>query len=92
MEIAKNEQGESFTSDEKKKIERDIREIAGITDEDEPVFLDFESIKVINHGKYLIDLPKLFDLKKPRVYTLEDGKYIIDLNVLMKQNKDKDKD
>ncbi|MCX8158726.1 MAG: Zn-ribbon domain-containing protein [Candidatus Pacearchaeota archaeon] len=86
-EIAENEREENFTKEEKEKMEKDIREIVGITNEEKPVFLDFESIKVIRHGKYLIDLPKLFDLKKPRVYSLEDGKYIIDLNVLMKPSK-----
>ncbi|MBX4212484.1 Zn-ribbon domain-containing protein [Candidatus Pacearchaeota archaeon] len=64
---------------EKKQIEEDVRDIAGIKDEDAPVFLDFESVKVIKSGTYLLDLPKLFSMNKPRVYQLEDGKYIVDL-------------
>ena len=67
-----------LTTVEKKQIEKDIREIAGIEDEETPVFLDFESIKVVKPGKYLIDLTKLFS-GKPQVYQLEDGKYIVDL-------------
>jgi predicted nucleic acid-binding Zn-ribbon protein len=69
---------------EKNKIEEDIREIAGITDEEAPVFLDFESITVVKSGKYLVDLSKLFEKDKPRVYKLEDGKYIIDLRLKTK--------
>ncbi len=65
---------------EKKQIERDVRDIAGIEDEEQPVFLDFESVKIIKPGKYVIDLTKLFDKEKPRVYKLEDGKYIVDLS------------
>lgn len=65
---------------EKKQMEEDVREIAGIEDEESPVFLDFESVKVLQPGKYAIDLPKLFEKNKPRVYKLEDGKYIIDLS------------
>lgn len=68
-----------LTEKEKKKIENDVREIAGLEDEETPIFLDFESIKVIRHGKYLIDLTKLFS-NTPKIYHLEDGKYIIDLS------------
>ena len=64
---------------EKKQIEKDVREIAGITDEEAPVFLDFESIKIIKPGKYLLDLAKLFETDKPKLYQIEDGKYILDL-------------
>ncbi len=62
---------------EKERIEEDVREITGLTNEETPVFLDFESVKVIREGKYLIDLGKLFS-QKPQVYQLEDGKYIVD--------------
>ena len=68
-----------LNSDEKEKIEQDVREIAGIKDEETPVFLDFESVKIVKEGKYLIDLSKLFS-GKPRVYQLEDGKYIVDIS------------
>lgn len=65
---------------EKEQIEEDVREIAGLTDEEKPIFLDFESIKIVKPGKYLLDLQKLFSRDKPQVYQLEDGKYIVDLN------------
>src|SRR3989344_3946342 len=65
---------------EKKQIEKDVRDIVGINDEEVPVFLDFESVKVIKSGKYVVDLGNLFAVNKPRVYKLEDGKYIIDLS------------
>lgn len=72
-----------LSNDEKDQIEKDVREIAGL-DEDSttPVFLDFESVKVLKPGKYLLDLPKLFTRSQPRVYQLEDGKYIVDLAAL----------
>ena len=69
-----------LSSSEKKQIEEDVREIAGITDEEKPIFLDFESIKILKPGKYLLDLSKLFAMDKPRIYQLEDGKYIVDLS------------
>ena len=70
---------DNLTDDEKKQMEEDVREIVGLDDEETPVFLDFESVKVIKPGKYFLDLPKLFSMDKPRVYQLEDGKYIVDL-------------
>jgi predicted nucleic acid-binding Zn-ribbon protein len=65
---------------EKKQIEEDVRDIVGVKDEETPIFLDFESIKIIKPGKYLLDIAKLFEIGKPRVYQLEDGKYIVDLS------------
>ena len=70
----------SLGSAEKQQIEKDIREISGFEDEEVPVFLDFESVKVMKPGKYVVDVGKLFSTDKPRVYKLEDGKYIIDLS------------
>ena len=77
-----------LTEPEKEKIEEDVREIAGIKDEETPVFLDFESVRVIKPGKYVIDIVKLFDKNKPQVYKLEDGKYFIDLANMGKPKRD----
>jgi predicted nucleic acid-binding Zn-ribbon protein len=68
-----------LSSSEKKQIEEDVRDIAGIKDMDAPVVLDFESVKVTRPGKYILDLPKLLSGYRPLVYKLEDGKYVIDL-------------
>jgi len=73
-----------LSSKEKHQVEEDVREIAGVTDSETPIFLDFESVKVIKPGKYLLDLQKLFSMDKPRVYKLEDGKYIVDLSPFAK--------
>jgi predicted nucleic acid-binding Zn-ribbon protein len=83
QEILNNQNKEIELSEkEKEQIEQDVREIVGLDkDPDTAVFLDFESIKIIKPGKYILDLTKLFSLKKPRVYQLEDGKYIVDLSV-----------
>lgn len=87
---AKQEEILELSEEERQKIEEDVREIAGIKDEETPVFLDFESVKVIKEGKYLLDLPKLFS-GKPQVYQLEDGKYIVDLTFI-KTDKPEEKD
>ncbi len=77
---------------EKKQIEKDVREIAGITDLDAPVILDFESVKVTGEGKFELDLTNLFNKKRPLVYKLEEGKYMIDLARTLKDSLDEKED
>ncbi len=72
--------------EDKKQIEKDIREMAGITEEDTPVILDIESVRVTGAGKFEIDLANLFRKDVPLVYKLEEGKYIIDLATTLKQD------
>lgn len=78
----------NLTTDEKTKIERDVREIMGIEEDNVPVVLDLESIRVVGPGKFEIDVVNLFNNKKPIVYKLEEGKYIIDLARSLKKSKD----
>ena len=64
--------------EEKKQIEEDVLEIVGEQDDKQPIVLDFESIKVLNPGKYELDLVDLFK-GNPLIYKLDEGKYIIDI-------------
>lgn len=87
--IRNNEISEiEFEGRDKEQVEKDVREIAGLKDEEMPVFLDFESVQIIGPGKYALDLGKLFATDKPIVYKLEDGKYIIDLSSMHKKEDD----
>jgi predicted nucleic acid-binding Zn-ribbon protein len=72
--------------DEKNQVEKEIREMAGITHEDTPVILDIESVRVTGAGKFEIDLVNVFNKKRPLIYKIEEGKYIIDLASTLKQN------
>lgn len=85
MKDALNKQIE-IPEQEKKKIEEEIREIAGITQEDTPVILDIESIRVVGPGKFEIDIVNLFNKKRPLIYKVDEGKYIIDLASTLKQS------
>jgi len=69
---------------EKAQVEEDIREIVGIVDEEAPVILDIESIRVTGEGKFELDIAKLFRKDRPLIYKLEEGKYIIDLASTLK--------
>jgi len=65
--------------EDKLKIEEDVREIAGIEDDDMPVILDFESVRATGEGKFELDLVNLFNKKRPLVYKIDEGKYLIDI-------------
>ena len=71
---------------DKHQVEKDIREMAGIIEEDTPVILDIESVRVIGSGKFEIDLVNVFNKKRPLIYKIEEGKYIIDLASTLSQN------
>lgn len=65
--------------EDKIKIEEDVREIAGIENEDIPVILDLESVRATGEGKFELDLVNLFNTKRPLVYKIDEGKYLIDI-------------
>ncbi len=67
----------NLTENEKKQIEEDVLDLVGEGSE-EPVVLDLETIRVVQPGKYELDLVQLFK-KEPVVYKTGEGKYIIDL-------------
>ena len=68
----------NLTPEDKKQMERDVKEIIGEEVDKHPVILDLENIKVLQPGKFELDLVDLFR-KKPLVYRLEEGKYFIDV-------------
>jgi len=67
-----------FDKVDKVKVEEDVREILDIKDEEKPVILDLESIRIIKPGKFEIDLVSLIN-QRPIVFKIEEGKYIIDI-------------
>lgn len=69
----------NLTTEDKKQMEQDVLEIIGDKiDQDKPIILDLESIKILTPGKYELDLVDIFK-GRPLVYKLEDGKYFIDV-------------
>lgn len=80
-----------IAKEDKKQVEKDIRDIAGIVEEDAPVILDIESVRVTGPGKFEIDIVNLFRKDRPLIYKLEEGKYIIDIaSTLSRSVKDMD--
>ena len=78
MEEAKKIPIPEFDSVDKDLVEKDVRSILKIEDESKPVILDLESIRVINPGKFEIDIVSLIN-RKPIVFKLQEGKYFIDI-------------
>lgn len=75
-----------LTISDKKQVEKDVREMIGAEEEDVPVILDLESIKISGPGKFEIDVVNLLDKKRPLIYKLDEGKYVIDLASTIKVN------
>ncbi len=79
LERIKNKPQIEIPEQEKEIMEKEIREISGIVEEDTPVILDLESIRAVAPGKYEIDVVNLFNKKRPLIYKFAEGKYLIDL-------------
>ena len=69
---------QNLTPADKVQIEKDVKEIIGI-EEDSPVILNIESVRISRPGSFELDLVHLFNKKEPLIYKVEEGKYIIDL-------------
>ncbi len=89
IEESKNLVMPEFDKVDKKQVEEDVRGILGIEDDEKPVILDMESVRIIKPGKFEIDLVSLFN-QKPIVFKLEEGKYIIDLESSLPGKKKED--
>jgi len=73
-----------LSEDEKKEIEKDVLELVGDKgEENKPVILDIESIRVLKPGKYELDLVHLFK-DEPLIFKLDEGKYMLDLAATFK--------
>jgi len=78
-QLKKTQEEVHLTKKDQDQIEKDVRDLVGDKiSPDEPVVLDFESIKVRKPGQYELDLVHLFK-GDPLVFKLEEGKYMIDL-------------
>jgi predicted nucleic acid-binding Zn-ribbon protein len=70
-----------FNTVDKVKVEKDVREILEVEDEEKPVILDLESVKVLGAGKFELDIVSLMN-RKPVVFKVSEGKYLIDIDGL----------
>lgn len=75
---ARDEKPIELSDTAKEEIEKDVLKMVGAEDKDTPVVLDFESINVLQPGKYELDLVRLFK-NEPLIFKLADGKYVIDI-------------
>ena len=84
------EEVEKLTEKEREQIQQDVLDIVGSKiDDDTPVILDLESIKVLKPGKFEVDIVNLMR-GKPVVFKMENGKYIIDLATTFQQTRRND--
>ena len=70
-----------FDTLDKVQVEEDVRTILKIEDDEKPVILDLESVRVLNPGQFEIDIVSLMN-RRPIVFKVSEGKYIIDIEGL----------
>ncbi|NPE26531.1 hypothetical protein HNV12_00835 [Methanococcoides sp. SA1] len=76
---SKEEPMPEFNTIDKKKVEADVRSILKVEDEEKPVILDLESVKVLGPGRFELDIVSLMN-RKPIVFKESEGKYSIDID------------
>ena len=70
-----------FDTLDKDQVEADVRSILKIEDDEKPVILDLESVKISAPGKFEIDIVSLMN-RRPIVFKVQEGKYLIDIEDL----------
>ena len=78
IRLSKEEAIPEFNSIDKKKVEEDVRSILKVEDEEKPVILDLESVKVLGPGRFELDIVSLMN-RRPIVFKVSEGKYMIDI-------------
>jgi len=81
IRLSRDELIPEFNSVDKTKIEADVRSILKIEDEERPVILDLESVRVLGPGKFELDIVSLMN-RRPIVFKVSEGKYLIDIEGL----------
>ena len=80
----------SMTTEEKAEAERDALEMVGDEEDENPIVLDLESVRVLKPGTFGLNLPRIFQ-KQPLIYRLEEGKYVLDIASVFDAGKSADK-
>ena len=78
-----------LTKTQKEIILKEVENIGNVTELEAPIILKLENIKIINSGKYEIDINQLMKKEKPVIYKVQEGTYVIDLDFLQKNKNGK---
>lgn len=85
LEELKKEVAVHLKPDEKFQMEQDVFAMLGVHGEN-PVILDFESVRMLAPGKYEIDIGKIFR-DEPLIFKLDEGKYVVDVPQVMRRKR-----
>ena len=85
LDALKKEVALNLTAPEKFQMEQDVFAMLGVHGEN-PVILDFESVRMSRPGTYEIDLARVFR-DEPLIFKLAEGKYVVDIPSAMRKKK-----
>lgn len=82
--MPENKEEIEISKEKKELILNEIEKESQFKDNDAPIILKLENIKIIEQGKYEIDINKLMKKEdKVPIYKVEEGTYILDINYLL---------
>lgn len=84
--IPENKAEIELTNEQKEIVLSELNGLIDLDEPDKPVVFKLENIRVIESGKYEIDINQLMKKDKPLIYKVQDGTYLIDLNFLRNIN------
>lgn len=84
--IPENKTEIELSNEQKEIILSELGDYVDIKEPDTPIVLKLENVRVLEPGKYEIDINQLMKKDKPLIYKVQDGTYLIDLNFLRNVN------
>ncbi|MCB9370860.1 hypothetical protein H6501_04640 [Candidatus Woesearchaeota archaeon] len=71
-----------LSKESKDLIIKELESVVDVKEVDTPIILKLENVRIIESGKYEIDINQLMKKEKPLIYKIQEGTYVIDLNYL----------
>lgn len=84
--IPKKDEDFELSKEKKNLILEEVSNFVDIKETDKPIILKLENIRILEPGKYEIDINQLMKKEKPIIYKIENGSYVIDLNFFRVEN------
>lgn len=71
-----------LSQEKKELIMKELENYVDIEETQTPIILKLENVRIVEPGKYEIDVNQLMKKDKPLIYKVQEGTYVIDLNFL----------
>lgn len=80
--LPKEKEQIEISKEKKDIILKEVESMVEIEEIKTPIVLKLENVRVLEPGKYEIDINQLMKKNKPVIYKIQEGTYVIDLKFL----------